>query len=68
VKASIAPAQTNPHERIVKAAVTAVYDRYCSTAIEELESAVVALIGQPLPSEDDEDDTPPPQTREVGSK
>lgn len=54
---AIAPAPTDAKERIVKAAVTAVYDRYCSTSIAELESAVVALIGQPVPDEDDEDAT-----------
>lgn len=52
---SIAPAQTDLKERIVKAAVTAVYDRYCSTSIAELESAVVALIGQPIPDDEDYD-------------
>lgn len=51
MKASIAPAQTDQHERILKAAVTAVYDRYCSGSIAELESAVVALIGVPIPDE-----------------
>ena len=55
MKASIAPAQTDPHERIVKAAVTAVYDHYCSGSIAELESAVVALIGQPIRDEGEED-------------
>lgn len=55
MKPSIAPAQTDPHERIVKAAVTAVYDRYCSGSISELESAVIALIGQPIPDEGEDD-------------
>lgn len=63
-----APAPTDVRERIVKAAVTAVYDRYCSTAIAELESAVVALIGQPLPGEDDEDEAPSPLETAEGSK
>lgn len=52
---AIAPAPIDPKERIVRAAITAVYDRYCSSSISELESAVVALMGQPLPCEDDED-------------
>lgn len=64
---AIAHAPTDQRERIVKAAVTAVYDRYCSTAIAELESAVVALIGTPIDSEDDEDAPPSPKTRAVGS-
>jgi len=52
---AIAPVPTDAKERIVKAAVTAVYDRYCSNSIAELESAVVALIGQPVPGDDDDD-------------
>lgn len=59
---AIAPAPTDAKERIVKAAVTAVYDRYCSTSIDELESAVVALIGQPVPDEDDDGEAPAPTT------
>ena len=53
MKASTAPAQIDPRERVVRAAVCAVYDRYCSSTIAELEAAVVALIGAPLPPEED---------------
>ncbi|MBN9028914.1 MAG: hypothetical protein J0I23_03835 [Rhizobiales bacterium] len=56
---AIAPAPTDAKERIVKAAVTAVYDRFCSSSVAELEEAVVALIGEPLPcNEDEEGDEP----------
>ncbi len=51
---AIVPAPIDKRERIVRAAVTAVYDRYCSSSIEELESAVLDLVGQPLPSNDDD--------------
>ena len=53
---AIAPAPTDAKERIVKAAVVAVYDRYCSSAIAELEDAVVALIGKPVPDDEEDDD------------
>lgn len=58
MKPSIAPAPTERaglHERIVRAAVDAVYSRYCSNSIAELEAVVVALIGIPVEDEDDED-------------
>jgi len=39
---------------VVKAAVDAVYARYCSNSIAELEAAVVDLIGAPIEDEDDD--------------
>ena len=42
-------------ERVVKAAVDAVYGRYCSTSIAELEAAVVDLNGVPIEDEDNDD-------------
>lgn len=55
---STAPApiedREDKRERIARAAVDAVYSRYCSNSIAELEAAVVALIGVPI--EDDDDD------------
>lgn len=62
VKPSTAPAQTDPTERLAKieqiarCAVVAVYDRYCSGSIADLEDAVVALTGRPVPDEEDETD------------
>jgi len=58
VKVSIAPVPIDQKERVLRAAVTAVYDRYCSSSIAELESAVVAFIGQPIPDEEDEQYSP----------
>ena len=58
MRASIATAPINEREakreRVVKAAVDAVYARYCSNSIAELEAAVVDLIGAPIEDEDDD--------------
>lgn len=58
MRASTAPARTDDREakveRIARAAVDAVYARYCSNSIAELEAAVVALIGIPIEDEDDD--------------
>lgn len=55
MKASTAPApiEASKRDRIVRAAVDAVYGRYCSNSIAELERSVVDLIGAPI--EDNED-------------
>jgi hypothetical protein len=61
MRPSIAPAPTDRaklRELVAEAAVNAVYSRFCSSSVDQLESAVVDLIGTPLPDEDD--DTPPP--------
>lgn len=59
MKQLIAPAPTEDRdqkrERVTRAAVDAVYARYCSNSIAELEAAVVDLIGATLEDEDDED-------------
>lgn len=63
MKASIAPAPIDREERLAKieqiarCAVVAVYDRYCSGSIADLEDAVIALTGRPIPDEDDEEIT-----------
>lgn len=57
MKASIAPVQIDQRERVLRAAVTAVYDQYCSGSIAELESAVVAFIGKPLPDSEEDVET-----------
>lgn len=60
MKPLIAPARTErtdadrQKDRICKAAVDAVYGRYCTNSIAELEAAVVALIGIPIEDEDDD--------------
>lgn len=43
-------------ERVARAAVDAVYARYCSNSIAELEAAVVALIGVPIGDDEEEEE------------
>jgi len=68
MRPSIAPAQTDRaklRDLVAEAAVNAVYSRFCSGSVAQLESAVVDLIGTPLPDDEDDDDTPPPLQREA---
>lgn len=61
---SIATAQTSPprparkdrrakRERVLIAAVDAVYSNYCSNSVFELDAAVVELIGRPVDRDND---------------
>lgn len=44
--------------RVVKAAVEAVYRDFCSNSVAELQAAVVDLMGVPLESDDDQPESP----------